>query len=448
MGSNVCPIDFRYGREPMKKIFTEDNRLQKYLDVEAALARVHSKQGTIPEASAAEISKKATTDLVKVKRVKELEAETKHDVMAVVRALVEQCDDEAGKYIHLGATSYDIVDTAVALQLQEVVGILREDLVFLQGTLADLADKHKATVMMGRTHGQFAVPITFGLKIAVYAMEITRHLQRLDECTPRICVGKMSGAVGTGASYGQNALELQTMVMNELGLKADDASTQIVTRDRHLEFLSLLANIATSLEKFATEIRNLQRSELMEAAEAFDAKKQVGSSTMAHKKNPITTENVSSLARLVRGFLTPMFENAIQWHERDLANSAGERFIIPHMCILTDDILVKMNTVFKNLAVYPENMQRNLDLSRGTIMAESVMIALVEKGIGRDDAYKIVRECSHEANENGVTFLEILEKNETVTNALSSEELKAAVDPKNYLGSSEKIVDNIVKKIK
>jgi adenylosuccinate lyase len=432
----------------MKKIFTEDNRLQKYLDVEAALARAHGKQGTIPKASAAEITQNATTDLVKIERVKELEAETKHDVMAVVRALVEQCGDEAGKYVHLGATSYDIVDTAVALQLQEAVELLREDLVELQKTLVDLAEKHKTTVMMGRTHGQFAVPITFGLKIAVYAMEVTRHLQRLDECIPRICVGKMSGAVGTGASYGKNALEFQNLVMEELGLTADDASTQIVTRDRHIEFLSLLANISTSLEKFATEIRNLQRSELMEAAEAFDVKKQVGSSTMAHKKNPITTENVSSLARLIRGFLTPMFENAIQWHERDLANSAGERFIIPHMCILTDDILVKMSSVFKNLAVYPENMERNLDLARGTIMAESVMIALVEKGIGRDDAYKIVRECSLEANENNVNFGEILENNETVTNALSSEELKEALDPKNYLGSSEQIVDNIVQRLK
>jgi adenylosuccinate lyase len=258
----------------------------------------------------------------------------------------------------------------------------------------------------------------------------------------------MSGAVGTGASYGKNALELQKMVMDNLKLTADETSTQIVTRDRHIEFLSLLANIATSLEKFATEIRNLQRSELMEVAEAFDVKKQVGSSTMAHKKNPITSENISGLARLIRGFLTPMFENAIQWHERDLANSASERFIIPHMCILTDDILVKMNSVFKNLVVYPENMQRNLDLSRGTIMAESVMIALVEKGIGRDDAYKIVRECSIEANDKGVNFNEILENNETVINALKPKELKEALDPKNYLGSAEQIVNNIVQRLK
>ena len=346
MGSMICPIDFRYGREPMKQIFTENNRLQKYLDVEAALARAHSKIGNIPEDSATEISQKATIDHVKLSRVNELEAETKHDVMAVVRALAEQCEGGADKFVHLGATSYDIVDTAVALQFQEATGIIMNDLQDLQSTLTDLAAKHKDTIMIGRTHGQFALPMTFGLKIAVFAMEISRHIKRLEECTPRICVGKMSGAVGTGASYGESALELQGLVMSELGLTADEASTQIVTRDRHIEFISVLANIATSIEKFATEIRNLQRSEVMEVAEAFDVKKQVGSSTMAHKKNPITSENVSGLARIIRAFILPTYENAIQWHERDLANSSAERFIIPHACILVDDILCSASLLF------------------------------------------------------------------------------------------------------
>lgn len=448
MGSMICPIDFRYGREPMKQIFTEDNRLQKYLDVEAALARAHSKMGNIPEDSAAEISQKATIDHVKLSRVNELEAETKHDVMAVVRALAEQCEGGADKFVHLGATSYDIVDTAVALQFQEATGIIMNDLQALQSTLTDLASKHKDTIMIGRTHGQFALPMTFGLKIAVFAMEISRHINRLEECTPRICVGKMSGAVGTGASYGEKALELQELVMDELGLTADEASTQIVTRDRHIEFISVLANIATSIEKFATEIRNLQRSEVMEVAEAFDVKKQVGSSTMAHKKNPITSENVSGLARIIRAFILPTFENAIQWHERDLANSSAERFIIPHACILIDDILNKMNGVFQNLAVYPENMQKNIESSKGIIMAEPVMIALVGKGLARDEAYKLVRECAIEAGEKNTDFGDVLKNNENVMKALTHEELEIALDPKNYIGCSEKIVENIIKRLK
>ncbi len=448
MGGNICPIDFRYGRDPMKQIFTEENRLQKYLDVEAALARAHSKMGNIPDDSASEITNKATIECVKLSRVTELEADTKHDVMAVVRALAEQCEGGADKYVHLGATSYDIVDTAIALQFQEATGIIMEDLKDLQNTLLELAAKHKDTIMIGRTHGQFALPMTFGLKIAVFAMEISRHIIRLEECIPRICVGKMSGAVGTGASYGESALELQERVMDELNLIADEASTQIVTRDRHIEFISLLANIATSLEKFATEIRNLQRSEIMEVAEAFDVKKQVGSSTMAHKKNPITSENVSGLARIIRAFIVPTYENAIQWHERDLANSSAERFIIPHTCILIDDLLNKMTAVFQNLAVYPENMLRNLELSNGVIMAEPVMIVLVDKGMARDEAYKLVRECALEAGDKNLEFGAVLKGNETIKTKLDPDELEAALDPRNYLGSSLKIVENIIAKLK
>jgi adenylosuccinate lyase len=340
----------------MKGIFNEENKLQKMLDVEAALARAHAKVGNISKEYAEMITKIANTEKVKVERVKQIEKEIRHDLMAVVKALAE-ASGEAGKYVHLGATSSDIVDTATALQLKEAVTILKEDLMKLRGVFLSLARKHKDTVMMGRTHGQSAVPMTFGLKMAVYGLEVHRHLKRLNECEKRILVGKMSGAVGTGAAFGPQALKIQKIVTEDLGVGVEEASTQIVGRDRYTEFVCLLANIASSIEKFATEVRNLQRSEIDEVAEAFDTKKWVGSSTMAHKKNPINCENVCGLARIIRSFVTPTLENMILWHERDLTNSSAERFIIPHICILTDDILIKITNVFDNLEVNKKKMR-------------------------------------------------------------------------------------------
>ncbi|MDG6218708.1 MAG: adenylosuccinate lyase, partial [Candidatus Thermoplasmatota archaeon] len=286
----VCPLDYRYGRKEMKEIFGEERRLQYLLTVEAALARSHVKVGTIPQKAADEISKKATTSHVTVSRVNDIEKETKHDIMAVTKALAEVCSDDAKKYIHLGATSYDIVDTANALQFVESTSLISQELKKLRKALVHLAKKHRRTVMLGRTHGQHTIPITFGLKMAGYAMEIERHLERMHEMKSRLFVGKLSGAVGTGAALGEHALELQQIMLTDLKLGIEDVSTQIVCRDRYNELLGLLCNIATSIEKFATEIRNLQRDEIAEVAEAFDVKKQVGSSTMPHKRNPITSE--------------------------------------------------------------------------------------------------------------------------------------------------------------
>lgn len=439
----VCPLDFRYGREEMKKIFSEENRLQKYLDVESALARAQGTLGIIPKYDAKIISEKGSTKYVKIKRVKEIEAEIKHDLMAVVKAFSEICGTSA-RYIHFGVTSYDIVDTAVALQIKEAITILKNDLEKLKKTLINIADKHKNTIMLGRTHGKYALPITFGLKISVFAMEVQRHLERLEECKKRICVGKMSGAVGTGAGLGEYALKIQEVVMQKLGLSIEHASTQIVQRDRHIEFISLLANIACSIEKFATEIRNLQRSEILEVAEAFDIKKQVGSSTMAHKKNPIICEKICGLARIIRGFLFPTFENAIQWHERDLANSSSERFIIPHTIILTDEILKDMNFVFENLVVYKENMLKNLEKAE-LIMAESVMIALTKKGISRQEAHEIVRQCAILSEDKKIPFKEILSNNKIIKNNLTRDELNEALNPKKYIGKAVEIVENVIK---
>jgi len=442
----VCPLDYRYGRTEVKKIFSEESRLKKFQEVESALALVQAELGVIPKNAANKISRVANSGKVNPSRVKEIENETRHDIMAVVKAMAEQCGD-AGKYIHLGATSYDIVDTANALQFKEFLDILEKDLIDLRNALVDLAVKYKKTIMLGRTHAQYAVPITFGLKIAVFANETNRHVERVRESRPRICVGKMSGATGTGAAHGKNSLKIQAGVMKKLGLDTELAATQIVIRDRYCEFISMLANIATSMEKFATEIRNLQRSEVNEAAESFDIKKQVGSSTMAHKRNPITSENVSGLARLVRALVIPTYENSIQWHERDLANSAPERFIIPHACILTDDIVVKMTDVFKNLSVNEYNMAANLAAAGDKIMAESVIMVLVDKGMSRQEAHEILRKDSMNAEAQGFTLGEVLKKNKKVTGLLSEKEIDAALDPTKYTGHSEKIVEKVQRQL-
>ncbi|MFO7677463.1 MAG: adenylosuccinate lyase [Thermoplasmatota archaeon] len=447
MDNLVCPIDFRYGRKEIKQIFGEKSKLQYLLDVEAALAQAHAEVGNIPKKDATEITNKANTTYVTVERVTEIEKEIRHDIMAVTKALAEQCDGDAGKYVHLGATSYDIVDTANALQFSHATQLITQQLKELRATLISLAKKHKNTLMSGRTHGQFSIPITFGLKMAVYALEVDRHLERLHECKSRVLVGKMSGAVGTGAALGKQCLEIQQIVMKQLRLGVEEGATQIVGRDRYIELISVLANIATSMEKFATEIRNLQRSEIMEAAEAFESKKQVGSSTMPHKRNPILSEQISGISRVIRCYITPAFENAIQWHERDLANSSSERFILPHALILTDWVIYLTNDVFKNLKVFPENMQRNLDHSLGLPMAESIMIKLVDKGMGRGEAHELVRTYSQKAIAEKMELQSIIEENKTIATYLTKTEINDALNPKNYLGSSSEIIDNIVKKL-
>ncbi len=447
MDNPVCPIDFRYGRKEIKEVFGEKNKLQYLLDVEAALAKAHAEVGNIPKKAADEISNKASVKFVKVERVKEIEDETRHDIMAITKALSEVCSGDAGKYVHLGATSYDIVDTANALQFSEATEFIKKELKELRKSLVSLAKKHKKTIMHGRTHGQFSIPITFGLKMAVYAMEVDRHLERMHECKSRVLVGKMSGAVGTGAAMGKHVLKIQELVMQDLKLGIEEGATQIVGRDRYIELLSTLSNIAASMEKFATEIRNLQRSEIEEVAEAFESKKQVGSSTMPHKRNPIVSEQICGLARVVRSLIIPAYENAIQWHERDLCNSSSERFILPHSLILTDWIVYQMNNVFKNLQVNLDRMLENLEKSKGLPMAEAVMTKLVERGMGRGDAHELVRKCSIKASGKNKELLIVLLEDKNISKLLSKNELEEVINPRNYLGASDKIVDNIIKKL-
>lgn len=427
----------------MKSIFSKENKTDKLLKVEAALARAHAELGNIPEEGAEIITENANTDTVDWQEVERVEKEeTKHDIMALVKVLGKHCGG-AEKYIHLGATSNDIIDTGMALQLKEALKVLEKDLEDLKNTLCDRAEEHRETVMIGRTHGQHAVPITFGLKLAVFADEIDRHLKRLKEAKTRVLVGKMRGAVGTGAAFGEDAEEIQRLVMEDLGLSGVKASGQLVGRDRYAELISLSANISTSLQKFSTEVRNLQRPEIMEAAEAFETEKQVGSSTMAHKKNPILAENICGLARTLRGFVGPTYENMVLWHERDLTNSSSERITLAHVLVLLDDIVVKSEKLFRNLEVFPENMKKNIGLSKGLVMGEAVMMHLSKKGMSRQEAHEIVREASMQARAEDRGLKEILLEREDVMEVTNENELEEVFKPEKYIGQSKEIVDDI-----
>ena len=438
-----CPLDYRYGCQEFKEIWSELGRHQRQLEVERALIFAHNKLGRVNDEDYAKIVEIANPYVVTKERVSEIEAETRHDIMALTKAMAEAAG-EAGWCIHLGATSNDIVDTAVALQLRDSIVLLREQLVQLISICADVAERERDTVMLGRTHGQAAVPITFGLKAAVWLDELRRHLVRLDEATPRIAVGKFLGAVGTGAAQGKNARELQTIILEHLGLGVPLATTQVVGRDRYIEYVHWLGNTATTCEKILTEIRNLQRSEIAEAGEGFDVKKQVGSSTMAHKKNPIKSENASGLARIVRSFIVPSHENAILWHERDLANSSSERFTLSHGSALCEDVIAKTKQVLTNMWVDADRCLENIKSQRGLVMAEKVMIEIVDHGIPRDEAHEILRTASFEAIEKKEELLDICLRTPALSAAFSAEELTAMFDPMNHIGFAQEIVDEAV----
>ncbi|PKP54344.1 MAG: adenylosuccinate lyase, partial [Candidatus Altiarchaeales archaeon HGW-Altiarchaeales-3] len=429
----------------VKDIFQEENKLQKILEVEAALARAHAKVGNIPEDAANEITKKVNEKSVKVSRVAEIEFEINHDLMAMVRALSESCGVTAGKYIHLGATSNDIQDTALALQLKEFFKYLNDDLKNLKKILLKLAGEHKNTVCIGRTHAQHAVPTTYGLKFAIYACEIQRHIDRVLECKRRMLVGQMTGAVGTQAALGKHAVKIQKLIMKDLKLGCVLVSNQVIQRDRHAEFLLKLALIAETLNKIATEIRNLQRTEIDEVSEGF-GKKQVGSSTMPHKRNPIIAERICGLSRIIKADAFAAMDNIPLWHERDLTNSSAERILIPESCILTDYILNLAYDLLANLVFKYENIERNLMMSE-TIMAESIMMKLVDNGVGRQVAHELARECAMESYNGNKTFKEILTDNKQVRAHLSKGEIWDAINPKHYIGTAVEQVETVIKKI-
>ncbi len=440
---SFCPLDYRYGDEDFKRIWSELGRHERQLEVERALIWAHMQLGKVSKDDYDAVAAIANPDSVTKERVSEIEAETRHDIMALTKAMAEAAG-EAGWCIHLGATSNDIVDTAVALQLRDSIILLRKQLCALIEVCADVAERERDTVMLGRTHGQAAVPITFGLKAAVWLDELRRQLIRLDEAAPRIAVGKFLGAVGTGAAQGEHARELQRLIMTHLGLGVPLATTQVVGRDRYIEYVSWLANVAASCEKILQEIRNLQRSEIQEAGEGFDIKKQVGSSTMAHKKNPIKSENASGLARIVRSMIIPTYENALLWHERDLANSSSERFTLSHGSALCEDVIKKTRQVLTNMWVDADRCLENIKSQRGLVMAEKVMIELVEHGIPRDEAHEILRSASFEAVDKKIELIDVCSRTPEIAAAFSAEELEAMFDPMNHIGVSGEIVDEAV----
>jgi adenylosuccinate lyase len=428
----------------MLRVFYEETRIQKMLDVEAALALAHAEVGNIPFEDAEKIADMASLKYVKVARIKTIEKEIKHDLASLVRALSEVCG-QSGAYVHLGVTSYDIVDTANALQLKDAIDLIEKKLTVLKTTLQEKAEQHKETVMMGRTHGQHALPITLGFKFAVWGREISRHLQRLRECKKRVVVGKMSGAVGTQAGLGRYGPRIQDFVMEKLGIQSAEISTQIVQRDRYAELVTLFAIVASSLENFATEIRELQRPEIGELFESFEVEKQVGSSTMPHKQNPETCERICGLARIVRGLAISSLENMITWHERDLTQSSTERFVLPESCILVDYLLSLMNHVLINLRVDEQRMLANIGLTQGRSMSEAVMMALTKTGVSRQEAHETLRKLAIISALEKRPFKEVLLEDKFVCEKLSEKDIARALEPRNYLGTAVKQAESFAR---
>jgi adenylosuccinate lyase len=442
----VHPIDYRYGTEEMRSVWSEENKLRKMLDVEVALARAEEETGDIPEGTADEIAD-ASED-VTLERVKEIEAEIHHDVMAVVRAVEENCDDEsdAGEYAHFGATSNDIIDTADALRLRESCDILEGRLKELRDALVKKADEHKRTVCAGRTHGQIGVPTTWGHKFAVWASEVDRHLDRLEGVRERVEVGQMSGAVGTQASFGENAREISRRTMEELDLREEEISTQIIARDRHAEYVGWLANVVTTLDKICTNVRNMQRTEIAEVEEGFGAQ-QVGSSTMPHKRNPVKSENVCGLARVVRGFVETQLQNNVLWEERDLTNSSSERVVFAETSVLADHCVNRTTNVIEGLGFHDEEIRENLEMLDGVNMAEAVMMELARRGYGRQKGHEAVRRAAMRAHEEGLSMKESLLQDEEIGEWLDEDEIETLIDPDGYIGTSVERVEEVVERL-
>ena len=440
----IHPIEFRYGTPEMKSIWESENKLQKKLDVESALAQAEAELGIITKEVADEISSKANTKYVTLKRVDEIEAETKHDIAALSKGLAEQCEGDAGEYVHFGATSNDIVDSSNALLLKESIEVIEDKLEELTKILLKLTEEKRGLVCIGRTHGQHALPTTYGMKFGIWADELHRQYLRLLNAKENVCVGMMDGAVGTTAALGEEGLLIHKKTSEILGLKPASITNQVVQRDNHLEFIMVLANIATTLDKIGIEIRSLQRTELIEVGEFFDPEKQVGSSTMPHKMNPITAERICGVSRIIRSYVVAAMENNPLWHERDLTNSSCERIIFPESCILTDYILQLTIKVMNNLIFYEDNIEANLNLTNGLIMAERLMAELTRKGMGKLTAYGVVRKCAITAKRENKLLSELILADEEASKFLTEVDVEEIMDPHTYLGSSDTIISELL----
>ncbi|AKG85930.1 adenylosuccinate lyase [Listeria monocytogenes] len=425
----------RYTRKEMGNIWTEQNRYQAWLEVEILACEAWAELGDIPKEDVAKIRANAKFD---VDRIHEIELETRHDVVAFTRSVSESLGAER-KWVHYGLTSTDVVDTANSYLLKQANEILRKDLENFIAIIGEKAKEHKYTVTMGRTHGVHAEPTTFGLKLALWYEEMKRNLERFNFAADGVEFGKISGAVGTYANIDPF---VEAYVCEKLGTAPAPISTQTLQRDRHAEYLATLALIATSVEKFAVEVRALQKSEVREVEEFF-AKGQKGSSAMPHKRNPIGSENVTGLARVIRGHMVTAYENVPLWHERDISHSSAERIILPDSTILLDYILNRFGNIVKNLTVFSENMKRNMDRTLGLIYSQRVLLALIDKGLAREAAYDVVQPRAMEAWEKQVPFRELVEQDATITENLSAEEIADCFDYNYHLKNVDLIFDRL-----
>ena len=424
----------RYSRPQMKKIWSDENKFDQWLRVEIAACEAWAELGEISREDIVKI-KKASYNL---DRVAEFLRVTHHDMTAFLNSVAESLGAES-RFVHLGLTSSDVMDTALGLQLTQAADILAKDVAELISVLESKAIEHKYTIMMGRTHGVHAEPTTFGLKIALWTEEMKRNAQRLAGARKNISVGKISGAVGT---YATVPPQVEKIACAKLGLAPAPISSQIVQRDRHAQFLTTLAIIASSLEKFATEIRSLQRTEVLEAEEPFE-EGQTGSSAMPHKRNPELCERICGLARLIRGHALTSLENIALWHERDISHSSTERIILPDSCLAVDYMLSIFTLIMKGLKVYPENMRRNIELTQGLIFSQRILLALINKGLIREEAYKMVQDNAMEAWRGKKSFLALLLMDKRITNYLPEDELKSLFDYNYYL----KYVDTVFERL-
>ncbi|WP_226683070.1 adenylosuccinate lyase [Sutcliffiella horikoshii] len=425
----------RYTRPEMGAIWTEENRFQAWLEVEILACEAWAELGDIPKEDVKVLREKASFD---IERIKEIEAETRHDVVAFTRAVSETLGDEK-KWVHYGLTSTDVVDTALSYQLKQANEILLADIERFVSILKEKAQDHKYTVMMGRTHGVHAEPTTFGLKLALWYEEMKRNLERFKQAAEGIEFGKISGAVGTYANINPFVEEY---VCEKLGLQRAPISTQTLQRDRHAHYLSTLALIATSIEKFAVEVRGLQKSETREVEEFF-AKGQKGSSAMPHKRNPIGSENMTGLARVIRGYMMTAYENVPLWHERDISHSSAERIILPDSTIALNYMLNRFGNIIKNLTVFPENMKRNMDRTLGLIYSQRVLLALIDTGMSREEAYDTVQPKAMEAWEKQVHFRELVEGEEKITSRLTPAQIEDCFDYNYHLQHVDTIFDRL-----
>ncbi len=427
----------RYSREVMTKIWSQENKYQKWLDVEVSACEAMAKLRKIPKRSLKNIKENVS---INVGRIDEIEKTTKHDVIAFLTSLTEKVGED-GRFIHMGMTSSDVLDTAFAVQLKEAADILLEDIDKLLTVFKKRAFEHKNTLMIGRSHGIHAEPITFGLKLAIWYQEMQRNRWRLVQAKESVCYGKISGAVGTFSFIDPFVEEY---VCDLLGLKPAPVSSQIVQRDRHAEFFTTLAIIASSLDKFAQEIRLLQRTEVREAEEYFSPG-QKGSSAMPHKRNPILSENISGLARLLRSYAIAALEDVALWHERDISHSSVERVIGPDATIALDFMLSRFTGLMDKLVVYPERMLFNLNMTHGVIFSQMVLLALIEKGTTREDAYAVVQKNAMKSWQEGLEFRGLLEKDPIVTKHLRKKELASIFNVKNFLKNLNFIFNRVFK---